>query len=89
MMTQLTIEVDECLDGMLGEADIEFDRPAHMVHRMDRGQLLEQVTVCCDIYYGESTPDFIGTPVEDSTDEQLRKLALWLYEEVGGTHSCV
>lgn len=89
MMTQLTIELNECLDGMLSEADIEFDRPAHMVHRMNREQLLEQIAVCSDIYYGGSAPDFISTPIEDLADEQLRKLALWLYEEVGGTHSAV
>ena len=81
--------IEYSLNARLEEADITFDSPVHPVHYMERDQLLNFIMTCSNELYGGPFNEHAaeGISITDLDIEQLRKLALWLYDELGGTEA--
>jgi len=78
--------IDTTLDKMLAAAEITFDNPLHMVGYINRENLLELIyTYGCEYFDTVEPYYFCRQDVRGLTTEQLRKLALWLYDQLGGT----
>jgi hypothetical protein len=82
--SEVPVSVDTHLDVMLDKAEITYNNPNHPFHHLSRDVVLDLVqSYVCE--YSGVLCDLQNILIESMSDEQLRKLALWLYHELGGT----